>query len=418
MAFDPRQQRKFEELQARLRKSYGSGSLYDALGVKPGATEDEITKRYRKMAFEFHPDRNKAPDAEQRFKDLQAINNILSKPEERASYDAWLATAGGAGAGSTGQPGAKQWSQHHSNQGAGAFGSSSHSTGSSDSRSGVYVNGVELPKEFAGRRTVIINGGRQVIISYGGTKYAEVNGGVHVHDMPPGGKIKFDGLTIEYQSSGSGSQPHVRVSKGGIFSRQEIVTSGGGVINIGNGGSVVMGGVHSSGSSWHGGGGFYGSGLETEINRAYDNISAVSVTHGDGDIRFGFSKDRRVYVKGNVSEKPLVSDGKLAVAGLDGILELLLPKERELNLSVLTGDGALRGDIAHQGRIATGDGPISLNLHSPLELQLRTGYGLVNVSNMISRGGGIYSPPNQKSTGKLEVKTGDGSISINYVGRA
>ncbi len=384
--------------------------FYERLGVSPDSTEDDVKKAFRKLAQKWHPDHNKSPEAEARFKGINEAWQTLGKPEKRRAYDnARRASASSPGS-STG------YTPPHTPPPSGSYSTNHGETERNSGKSGVYVNGVELPKEFAGRRTVIINGWRQVIISYGGTKYAEVNGGVHVHDMPRDRTIRFDGLTIEYQSSESGSQPYVKVSKGGIFSRQEIVTSGGGVINIGNGGSVVMGGVHSSGSSWPFGGGFYGSGLETEVNQAYDNVKSVLVKHGDGDIRFGFSKDGRVYVKGNVSKEPWVSDGKLAVASLDGILELLLPKESAIELSVFTGVGALRGEIAHQGRISTGDGAISLNLHSPLELHLVTGDGRVNVSNMVSRGGGIYSPPNQKSTGKLEVKTGDGSISINYVG--
>ncbi|MBI2142956.1 DnaJ domain-containing protein [Candidatus Woesearchaeota archaeon] len=331
--------------------------FYERLGVSPDSTEDDVKKAFRKLAQKWHPDHNKSPEAEARFKGINEAWQTLGKPEKRRAYDnARRASASSPGS-STG------YTPPHTPPPSGSYSTNHGETERNSGKSGVYVNGVELPKEFAGRRTVIINGWRQVIISYGGTKYAEVNGGVHVHDMPRDRTIRFDGLTIEYQSSESGSQPYVKVSKGGIFSRQEIVTSGGGVINIGNGGSVVMGGV-----------------------------------------------------KGNVSKEPWVSDGKLAVASLDGILELLLPKESAIELSVFTGVGALRGEIAHQGRISTGDGAISLNLHSPLELHLVTGDGRVNVSNMVSRGGGIYSPPNQKSTGKLEVKTGDGDISINYVG--
>jgi len=61
---------------------------YEVLGVKPGATPDEIRKAYRKLAKEFHPDLNPGkPAAEARFKAVAAANNILSDPDKRARYD-------------------------------------------------------------------------------------------------------------------------------------------------------------------------------------------------------------------------------------------------------------------------------------------------------------------------------------------
>src|SRR5579863_11700 len=61
---------------------------YEVLGLKPGATADEIRKAYRKLAKEFHPDLNPGkPAAEARFKAISAANDILSDPEKRARYD-------------------------------------------------------------------------------------------------------------------------------------------------------------------------------------------------------------------------------------------------------------------------------------------------------------------------------------------
>jgi DnaJ-class molecular chaperone len=61
---------------------------YDVLGVKPGATADEIRNAYRKLAKEFHPDLNPGkPAAEARFKAVTAANDILSDPDKRARYD-------------------------------------------------------------------------------------------------------------------------------------------------------------------------------------------------------------------------------------------------------------------------------------------------------------------------------------------
>jgi molecular chaperone DnaJ len=60
---------------------------YDVLGVQKGAGKDEIKAAYRKLALQFHPDRNKSPEATERFKEISEAYAVLSDEEKRSQYD-------------------------------------------------------------------------------------------------------------------------------------------------------------------------------------------------------------------------------------------------------------------------------------------------------------------------------------------
>jgi molecular chaperone DnaJ len=60
---------------------------YEVLGVSRNASKDEIKDAYRKLAMQYHPDRNKSPDAEERFKEISEAYAVLSDDEKRQQYD-------------------------------------------------------------------------------------------------------------------------------------------------------------------------------------------------------------------------------------------------------------------------------------------------------------------------------------------
>ena len=73
-------------------------TLYDTLGVKKGASADEIKKAYRKLAAQYHPDRNPGESsAEEKFKEVQNAYDVLSDDEKRKQYDRFGSTNGRPG---------------------------------------------------------------------------------------------------------------------------------------------------------------------------------------------------------------------------------------------------------------------------------------------------------------------------------
>lgn len=77
---------------------------YEVLGVNKSASLDEIKKAYRKLALEWHPDRNKKPEANEKFKEINEAYAVLSDTNKKQQYDqfgdaAFKPGSGGAGSG-------------------------------------------------------------------------------------------------------------------------------------------------------------------------------------------------------------------------------------------------------------------------------------------------------------------------------
>jgi molecular chaperone DnaJ len=82
-----------------------STNLYETLGVAKNASQDEIKKAYRKLARQYHPDRNpNDASAEAKFKEVQTAYDVLSEPEKRKQYDSFGNGRARGGAGPGGVP--------------------------------------------------------------------------------------------------------------------------------------------------------------------------------------------------------------------------------------------------------------------------------------------------------------------------
>ena len=79
-----------------------AGDYYQILGVSRDVDKDELKRAYRRLARQYHPDVNKEPGAEEKFKEINRAYEVLSEPETRARYDRFGEAGVGGAAGASG----------------------------------------------------------------------------------------------------------------------------------------------------------------------------------------------------------------------------------------------------------------------------------------------------------------------------
>lgn len=134
-----------------------SNDYYQILGVTKSATADEVKRAYRRLALQYHPDRNKTKEALEKFKEVTKAYEVLGDAQKRQTYDQFGAAAFAQGSG--GQPGGGPFGGGGGQQG-GPFGGAqggqygpftyTYSTGGNQGDFGGFADPFEIFEQFFG----------------------------------------------------------------------------------------------------------------------------------------------------------------------------------------------------------------------------------------------------------------------------
>lgn len=186
---------------------------YDVLGVTKSASEAEIKSAYRKLALQWHPDRNKAADAESKFKEINEAYQILSDTKKKQAYDQFGHAAfdqsmpGGGGnpfsgfsGGRPGSPGSHTY--YYSSGGGNPFGDAAG-----------FSDPFEIFEQFFGQGNPFGRSAPQkphyslripfMTAIKGGSESVRINGKSHTIKIPPGADtgthLRFSDFDVTFE---------------------------------------------------------------------------------------------------------------------------------------------------------------------------------------------------------------------------
>jgi len=204
---------------------------YQVLGLSKSATADEIKKAYRKLALEYHPDRNKTKEAEGKFKEVTKAYEVLSDSHKKQAYDQFGHAAFEQGAaGSAGGPfGGAQTGQY------GPFTYTYSTNDGTDFDFGGFSDPFQIFEQFFGggspfgssrsreRRAVYSLGIDFMEAVHGGEKRVNIDGKTQTIKIPAGvddgSRIRFGNYDVVVEVA-----PHTKFQRQGadIVSEEEI----------------------------------------------------------------------------------------------------------------------------------------------------------------------------------------------------
>lgn len=206
---------------------------YDVLGVSKTSSAPDIKSAYRKKALEWHPDRNKTPEAETKFKEINEAYQILSDTQKKAQYDQF-----GHGAFNQGGPGPGPGAAGGYQQGPFSYSYSTNSGGNPFGGAGGFggfSDPFEIFEQFFGGGGGNPFGGRQAAKPHyslkipfmtavkGGEESVSINGKSHTIKIPAGADtgthLRFTDFDITFEV-----QPHPKFKREGpdIYADHEI----------------------------------------------------------------------------------------------------------------------------------------------------------------------------------------------------